>query len=146
MIILWSSYDHLMIILWSSYDHLMIILWSSYDHLMIILWSSYDHLMIILWSSYDHLMIILWSSYVTVLLESINFVISFCNAPKCPKMPQKCPKMPKMIARSSQDILRMPVHLNLTNVAHLDELKKACCVCTHFNALAINGARLNFNP
>ena len=26
MIMLWSSYDHLMIILWSSYDHLMIIL------------------------------------------------------------------------------------------------------------------------
>jgi len=66
MIILWSSYDHLMIILWSSYNHLTIILWSTYSHLTIILRSPYNHLMIISWYSYN--MCILQSSSLTIIL------------------------------------------------------------------------------
>jgi hypothetical protein len=49
MIILRSSYDHLMIISQSSYDHLMIILHSSYKHPTIILFYLfiiYNHLII----------------------------------------------------------------------------------------------------
>ncbi len=59
MIILWSSYDHIMIMLWSSYNHFMII-FQSYNHFRIILWLSYDHHNIILRS---HLKIILQLSY-----------------------------------------------------------------------------------
>ncbi len=105
MIILWSSYDHLMIILWSSYNYLGFIslnqftislqtshtiLWLShnycniilqfYDRLTIISWSSYNHLMIILQLPHNHLTIILRLSnyqFVIILQSILNFPITF---------------------------------------------------------------------
>ncbi len=125
MIILWSSYDHLMIILWSSYDHLMIILWSSYNHLrivsrtfynhlMITFCSSYNHLRIVSRSFYNHLMITFWSFYnhlKNILRPSYKLELNgliFLQRTCLISLPWRCDPTLRKIEKSSQKVFWKP--------------------------------------